>query len=37
MNIGKKVISKAGTTATQPSVAGKTKTKPSSNTKSFLQ
>lgn len=33
----KKIVSKAGTTATNPSIAGKVKTKPSANTKSFLQ
>lgn len=32
-----KVVSKSGTTASQPAVAGKVKTKPSANTKSFLQ
>ena len=32
-----KVISKNGTTATQPAVVGKVNTKPSANTKSFLQ
>ena len=32
----KKVVSKAGTTATKPSVVGKVNTKASSNTKSFL-
>ena len=32
-----RVVNKSGTTATQPAVAGKTKTKPSANTKSFLQ
>jgi hypothetical protein len=32
-----KVVSKNGTTPTQPAVAGKIKTKPSVNTKSFLQ
>jgi hypothetical protein len=30
-------VPKTGTTATQPAVAGKVKTKPSANTKSFLQ
>jgi hypothetical protein len=35
--VAKKVISKAGTTAAQPAIAGKVKTKPSANTKSFLQ
>jgi len=35
--VTKKVISKTGTTSTQPAVAGKVKTKPSANTKSFLQ
>jgi uncharacterized UBP type Zn finger protein len=33
----KKVLSKAGTSPTQPAVAGKVKTKPSASTKSFLQ
>jgi hypothetical protein len=32
-----KTVLKNGTTATNPSVAGKIKTKPSVNTKSFLQ
>ena len=32
-----KVVNKAGTTATNPAIAGKVKTKPSANTKSFLQ
>jgi hypothetical protein len=32
-----KFVSKNGTTSTQPAVAGKVKTKPSANTKSFLQ
>ena len=32
-----KVVSKSGTTASQPAIAGKVKTKPSANTKSFLQ
>ena len=32
-----KIVTKNGTTATNPSVAGKIKTKPSANTKSFLQ
>ena len=35
--VTRKVISKAGTSPTQPAVAGKVKTKPSANTKSFLQ
>jgi hypothetical protein len=35
--VTKKVISKAGTTSTQPAVAGKVNIKPSANTKSFLQ
>lgn len=33
----KKIVSKTGTTVTQPAVAGKVKTKPSANTKSFLK
>jgi hypothetical protein len=32
-----KVISKNGTTAVQPAIAGKVKTKSSPNTKNFLQ
>lgn len=32
-----KVVSKNGTTATKPAVVGKVNTKPSANTKSFLQ
>ena len=32
-----KIVTKNGTTATNPSIAGKIKTKPSANTKSFLQ
>lgn len=32
-----KVVSKNGTTTLQPAIAGKVKTKPSVNTKSFLQ
>ena len=35
--VTKKVVSKSGTTATQPAAAGKVKTKPSASTKSFLQ
>jgi hypothetical protein len=32
-----KIVSKNGTTSTNPPIAGKIKTKPSANTKSFLQ